>query len=144
MPSLTAEMLWLADIARRRSFANWLFMVTNGLMIHAGVCAYCEQGYLGFWICDDQKSCILFCDECQTAFLSPQDVAADIPILARSGEIQELDVSYVGGRDALREEVASFGWAMFIKGKYPYYKNKSGYRISAEKAEVEQRKRDRK
>lgn len=128
----------------KRSSATLLIMVANGLMIHAGVCAYCEQGYLGFWICDDQKSCILLCDECEVAFLSPQDVAIDNPILARSGEIQELDVSYIGGRDALREEVASFGWAMFIKGEYPYYKNKSGYRISPEKAKAEQLKRDRK
>ena len=117
-------------------------MEPNGSRLYAGVCTECGQGLLGFFMCDDQKTMILLCDECDIAYGSPEDLhAGQPPLIPEAGWIDALGVSYLDGRDATRLEIETKGWTEFVVGSYPYFKNKFGVQISEEKAQAEYRKR---
>jgi hypothetical protein len=130
----------IAVVAKANGYDTLVAMEPNGLMYHNGLCPLCQQGFLGFWVCDDQKTMIIICDDCEAAYRSPADVASGRATLDRSGHISELGISYLNGRDASRGEIVSLGWGAFIEGEFPYFKNKAGYRVSAEKTEAEWRK----
>jgi hypothetical protein len=97
----------------------------NGLMIHAGACDFCDhQGWLGFYLCGDNETIVLLCDECDTVYASPTDKNRGVP--TRLGEppeylVEALDTSIAGGRDATRDEIIARGWGAFIEGEYPYH-----------------------
>lgn len=94
-------------------------------MIHAGACDFCDhQGWLGFYLCGDQETIVLLCDECDTVYSSPLDKNRGNPTRlsdAPEYRVEALNVSIAGGRDATRAEVAAKGWGAYVEGEYAYH-----------------------
>ncbi|RVU04131.1 hypothetical protein EOE18_13265 [Novosphingobium umbonatum] len=94
------------------------------VMFHCGGCHFCgEQGSLGFYLCNDQQTLIILCDECNTVYTAPEKIEQGIYSYLGSPPdylIEGLDVSVVGGRDATRDEIKAAGWLHYIQGRLAY------------------------
>lgn len=96
----------------------------NSLMLHSGPRDFCDhQGWLGFYLCGDQETIVLLCEECDTVYVSPNDKNNGVP--SRLGDaphflIEAIGIPAAGGRDATRAEILAKGWGSHIEGEYAY------------------------
>ncbi|MCB1245519.1 MAG: hypothetical protein KDN04_22595 [Verrucomicrobiae bacterium] len=91
-------------------------------MLFADVeCPFCgDEGGRGFYICDDQSTIVLMCDECHSPWLNPKEVTGTNALRAAPPDwkIQELGCGIgEGSRWATREEIEKAGFADLIAGE---------------------------
>jgi Zn-finger nucleic acid-binding protein len=88
-----------------------------------GNCPSCDAGLLGFRRCDDGKTLVLMCDECDAVWLDPADQTIEAVRYpgVHSFKIPGLPYKLGGGAAgwATRAEVERAGWQADIKGEAP-------------------------
>lgn len=100
---------------------------------YAASCDFCDhQGWLCF-IVRGNGEMALCCDECDTSWNSPREIGLRAAV-RDPGWTEDV-------RQATRDEIEARGWGDHIAGEYRFHVNKFGVRITAEKAEAEERKR---
>ncbi len=74
-------------------------------------CPVCQEGILGLLTCSDGEKVVIMCDECDSVWLSPEEVAIQEPIYPTPPDffLPNSKISVSGGhsgwaqRDAIRE-----------------------------------------
>lgn len=86
-------------------------------------CPVCHTGVIGVRRCSDGLAMVLMCDECETVWTSPEEIAISNALDAEPPEflVSGLDVAIAGGAAgwATEGEVAHKGWSAFVKGTQP-------------------------
>jgi hypothetical protein len=85
-------------------------------------CPVCLYGSIGFWRCEDGKTIILLCDECDSLWLGPQKINTEslLASTARDNFIPEVNCFLTGGQagPATKEDIKKQGWLNYIKDQY--------------------------
>lgn len=84
-------------------------------------CPICEEGHVGFQLCDDHKQIVLRCDECDAIWLSPASYKSGqgkTMLVARPPHflVPNTHCSLKNIRWATEEEIERYGWKEYIVG----------------------------
>ena len=73
---------------------------------HVGWCPFCNQGWINKVKEVSRNEILLFCDECDTIWESPNDVISDKPVILENfiSSVQEPELS----------EIKKIGWDKFL------------------------------
>lgn len=87
-------------------------------------CVVCGDGILGFLRCSDGKTIVIMCEECNSVWLSPNEVARESPIYPEAPDfiLPESCVSIIGGDSgwASHDEIKSAGFEAYVSEKRQY------------------------
>lgn len=91
-------------------------------MFYAKFCPFCgDYGLVGFWRCNDGKTLVLACDECDATWLHPASITAESALSPDPPDfiVDNLGCSLSGPKAgwATREEIKAAGWESFIAGE---------------------------
>lgn len=83
-----------------------------------GVCKLCRAGSLGFWTCDDLRTVVIMCDECDAVWAEPRrtDAASAMFPSGPSFNVPGTSVSIAQPKShwSSLEEVTNVGWTEWI------------------------------
>ena len=87
----------------------------------AKTCPICRTGNIGFHRCSDGATVILMCDECDSIWTSPDNVAAEtmLDVSEPDYKVPGLDCTPWGSKGgwATLQDVDRVGWSSYVAGE---------------------------